>query len=322
MKEFSITIQPNIDEKLNQITNEYWLMNELEFINKPTELTEKYGFTLAELNKVIKEHTSCKIIHGICSDCNTSIEDTVFSQSRFKEVIRNKYRSSKICDTCNEKRLREYQEKTKQEKLKEKAKMFFEFSEAIREERWKNLDDYELYILKGIVKHKTKSNIYQEIFKDNPYDHKIWAKIKKIQQTYLLFIERDDKTVVAFHYPKELETIFAEKKEVGIAEDQIKTNAEQDIFRLTLFKNSKKLSDRHPDYSGSFISKKTITFEVNKKYDYAVWVNPEGYLSLQIKPFDKNYHNNEQLEFEREPEHIKTVLERLVKQLNSESKEE
>ncbi len=93
MVNYSIHFELDIDELPRKISEEYWQIENDEFVNKPTFLGEKYNLSRHEITKIVKLNSYC-LIRENCFKCKEPFESEVRTQSCFPSY---KY----VCTICN-----------------------------------------------------------------------------------------------------------------------------------------------------------------------------------------------------------------------------
>jgi len=307
MEEYKIHLEPDLNDDYTIILQDYWKIASNEFINRPKQICDNYNITIGELNKIIKDFSYCKIIHGYCSDCGVVIEDKVYSQTSFREKIRRKVHER--CNACETTFFKNLDAERNQHQEDEKKQLEEQFCRAVHEKRWTELSAEELEILKGIVRLKSKSLIYKEIFNGNPFDKSVWQKIGNIEKKGLVSIKRSEsRSVIEFSFPMQLDQLLLINNKEFI-------NAEIDSLSFSLTKNINKTQIKQPDYSGTLIFKRPVRLDPDVKYLYCGWINFDGSINLKIQALNNIFQNVEQGNIDTEPTHIKNILNNLFNQI-------
>ena len=98
MKRYHIHIEPQVDETVKHIIEDYWQIENGEFVNTVVSLTKKHALKDYQITKLIKGNSHC-IVSEKCFKCDYYIERQIETRGRF-----NIYRYAPLlCQKCKEK---------------------------------------------------------------------------------------------------------------------------------------------------------------------------------------------------------------------------
>lgn len=305
MLEYKIKIEDNLEEDIFTPLQEYWEFDGKQFKNKPTQVAEKYNLSLQDLNGLIKKYSVCKIIYNNCEDCNTELSKDVYSQTAFRE---NKNRSKTRCEDCDTIYYKDIEAKriTFQENLEKEYTARYE--DAILNKKWLQLSDKEFDVLRGIIKHQNKKDIYQYVFNEDYQDGATWKIVNKLDRLGLIGVKRDETG-----YIRQFDFDF---RLIDIVDNNIALRT-TDILSFMLSENPEKTNIRQPDYRNSFTPKSDIVLKAGVKYLAGGWLGADGSINLKFQPqnsINSMQHNS----IDNEPKHIKDVLDDLFDDFNNE----
>lgn len=297
--EHRLNTKEGLEEDYLSIIQDYWQIDNSEFVNRPKQIIEKYNISQSDLNRIIKDNSECIVVQGHCISCGLEISKSVFSQTSFKEAY---IRSKNRCSQCES----EYFKKIEADKA---ARLELEinerkekFKDSIEKRKWENLNAIEFDILKKIVRLKDKNLIRREVFKNNFYDEEIWKYVNRIEKLKLISITRGlNNYIISFDFSPELERHI-------LTSDNEFLSKELDYLSFSISMNSNKKTIRQPDYSGTFILKRDIRLKAEQKYIYGGWINSDGSINLKFQPIDSLNPTTEQKSVDNEPTHIKNLL--------------
>lgn len=184
MYNYTVQINQEVENKIKNLIDDYWLFTNNEFEYSLNHLVDKYELTVPEITKLIKKHSICNVLTD-CTNCSKVFPRLVNTKGFFKI---SKYHSV-LCPECEEKQNRLIQErKQKQEeeyrkKLEankkieeEKDKMFLK---AIQTRQWMDLNAYEKDVLIKIIESNgIKKNVRDVVFNGDFYNKYIWGILK------------------------------------------------------------------------------------------------------------------------------------------------
>jgi len=217
---WEIIINKDVPVDHEDMIHAYWALNNdvnfLAFVNKPTELSEKYNLTKHQINQLIKEYSICHITESECSICDRDLTRDLWSQTALKELI------AQAKNRCNECQLKSLSKSSELITEYYNAKTAFEsydietetrrdrFIDALFNQRWNELNFNELEALKGIVKYRDKGLIYRHVFDGDLNNQQLWSIVNKLEGMGLIDIERkyNKGPIVCFHFHDELPDIL------------------------------------------------------------------------------------------------------------------
>lgn len=272
--EFDLKVLPQNKNPYFDLLEEYWALEDNNFIHKPSLICEKYKLNQSELKKIISTYSNCRVKYGFCNSCKTSLVTTIHSQAKFKEYINSSFKTK--CSECITKEREEENKKLKQHIAKQHEIAQTKFIKAIDEETWFDLNDEELDVLLKIVSYKTKPLIYANVLNYDPFNRKIWNIINHLVDKGLIYLIRDfNNSVLEYVFPNILVEIVNKRKKVI---------ASKETFSLKLNKNPKYPGGKQPLYIGDFIFPEKVVLKANQKYAYAIWENTDGSIIFKLIP--------------------------------------
>ncbi|AOW10472.1 hypothetical protein [Flavobacterium gilvum] len=319
MKYFEIYIDEDLDIKSKTILNDYWIIDEGNFLNKPAKIVQTYDITLGELTKLVKKHSCCEITHGNCRECKEVMMEKVAAQTVYMSSMRNKIHTCSKCQI----ELRKKAEKQYQDRLEEIRKMQrLNFEIALIDKKWTELPANELSMLYSLIQNKTKKNIYANVFKGNCFDKTMWNYVKKFENLGFLNVIRDGNSVVEFEFDERIneviKNLFLKKTDADLYSDSSVSN----ILRFSLTKKEYKKTDRDPDYGGIFTLPGDIILKANTRYIFGGWTLTDGSINLSFTPLaDLQKSNVTQENIENEPQLIGDIVKNMFNEIRDDTRE-
>jgi hypothetical protein len=111
MENYSIHFEQGYDETKKNIIEDYWQIENEEFVNKPAFLGEKYKLDRFAITKIVRTYSYCLMIKH-CDSCNGFFEVKVRSQNHFPGC-------ENICLICEERLEMERVKRKKENNTKE-----------------------------------------------------------------------------------------------------------------------------------------------------------------------------------------------------------
>jgi uncharacterized Zn finger protein (UPF0148 family) len=276
---------------------------------------DRYSLNQNQLSKLIKANSHCKV-QEICADCSETFDRFVPTKGYFK------FNYPVICPTCNEKieqeqieRKKRYDEELRieQEKIEQESKEKFE--KAIADEKWLELNDYELSTLRTILRNNNLTSVFKNVFKDDLSDKYIWSVITKLDKLGLIQTRRNNRNY--------LDAIEVDPRMLHHLKDPTKGDKVNmpDYFGFSLSKKLNKTTPNQPDYGGTFILPTDIILRANETYVYGGWILSDGSINLKFTPA-KDIHVVEQTTFENEPQKVRDIIEGMFNHLRKDKNED
>lgn len=303
---YKVHIETNLDETSKVVIEDYWSMENDEFVNNFTYLSQKYNLKNHEITKLVKANSYC-IVNEKCLNCNEMFERKVETKGNFK----NK-NHKKRCEKCQIDYLQE-QQRAEEERI-EIGRIFLEhynnqkkqkFELAIQNKRWLDLNEYELEILKMILQSENLKDIKRTVFNGDFHDQSIWRSVNKLEKLGLIVIERG--------YENRVENIDYSNELMNHLTTPIKTKVSE-ILSFSLLKKDNKISARHPDYSGTFTPNTDIILKAGVKYISGGWILSDNSINLNFKPL-ANSDVPIQTKIEEEPKIVGDLINQMFNPL-------
>ena len=189
------------------------------------------------------------------------------------------------------------------------------FKNAIANEAWSDLNDFELLTLKRIVENKSLAEIKLNVFGGDFYHQFIWGVINKLDRLGLIHVVRTHRgSVEAITFDESLESYIYQ----GF---KPKTNR-PDYLSFMLKKNIDKIEAKQPDYHNTFILPTEVVFKANEKYLAGAWLQTDGSLRLKFTPTKDIGYSVNQTRIEEEPKFLGDIIKGMFDSLGSDSKDE
>lgn len=300
MKRYHIHIEPQVDETIKHIIEDYWQIENGEFVNTVVSLTKKHALKDYQITKLIKGNSHC-IVCEKCFKCDDYIDRQIETRGRF-----NIYRYPPLlCQKCKEEsgriefqKMQQFlrQNQIEEDKLEKEKKD--KFSKAISSKKWLDLNKFELETLGKIIKNKDLDSIKKNVFNGDFFDKYIWNAVNRLERTGLIHIVRGSaKKVLAFEFDQTLEKYIALPTQTDVA----------DYLSFSLAVNSFKTAIKQPHYSGTFTLPSDVILKANEKYLYGGWVQTDGSINLKFTPI-KDIKKTEQTTIENEPQIVSEII--------------
>ncbi len=313
MEGYSIHFEEGIDSETKKIAEEYWEIENGEFVNTVSYFFDRYSLNQNQLSKLIKANSHCKV-QEICADCSETFDRFVPTKGYFK------FKYPVTCPTCKEKieqdrieSKKRYleEQKIEQEKIEQESKE--KFDKAIADEKWLELNDYELSTLKTILRNNNLNSVFKNVFKDDLTDKYIWGVLNKLNKLGLIQLVRNNNYVNAI----EVDPMLLHHIEKSV---KITSTNTPDYLSFSLSKKRNKSEVKQPDYGGTFILPTDIILKANETYVYGGWILSDGSINLRFTPA-KDVHVVEQTTFENAPQKVRYIIEGMFNNLRTDKNE-
>jgi hypothetical protein len=155
---------------------------------------------------------------------------------------------------------------------------------AFETKQWLDLNQPELEVLIKVAESKTRSDVYSKVFPDenlrSQYNQFYWRILNHLDDLNLIWIERENKSIVQFHKHGNLyQTLLKEYPDLVIPRKETKTPRK---YGFSIHKNENK-EGKQPDYIGEIELNFDVEFSKNTVLKCAVWHNKIEGLYLRIK---------------------------------------
>ena len=315
MEGYSIHFEEGIDSETKKIAEEYWEIENGEFVNTVSYFFDRYSLNQNQLSKLIKANSHCKV-QEICADCSETFDRFVPTKGYFK------FKYPVTCPSCNERieqdrieSKKRYLEEQKIELEKIELESKEKFEKAIADEKWLELNDFELNILRAILKNNNLKSVFRNVFKDDLSDKYIWSVITKLDKLGLIQTRRNDRNY--------LDAIEIDPRLIHHLQEptKAKSNKTPDYLSFSLSKKLNKTEAKQPDYGGTFILPTDIILKANETYVYGGWILSDGSINLKFTPA-KDIHVVEQTTLENEPQTVRDIIEGMFNNMRKDKDED
>lgn len=316
MKDYKIHIDEGLEIKTKKILNDYWLIQNNNFLYKATEITKMHDITQGDLTKLVKKNSYCEVLHGNCRECNEVMREKTTSKSEYISSIRDK---SHTCSQCRAKFRRMIAKHEIDESEKKRKKSLLNFENAVIEKKWIGLSKDELEILYNLIENKTKSKIYANVFEGKYSDKRVWNYVNKFQNLGLINVIRNGFSVVEFEFDdrinEAIRNLLHIKSGANIDDEPV-----LDYLSFSLIKKENKETIRQPDYGGTFILQRDVILRANVKYIYGGWIQIDGSINLKFTP-SSNLQTNKviQKNIETEPELVGEIIKSMFNDMRNDT---
>lgn len=257
----------NLDEKIVNIINRYWEIDNGIFLISPTELRTKLGITQPKLNSIIKDNSETKLYIEDCIECKKPIIIPVTSQSTAKsEIAKTNYQ----CYNCRTKLNEELKNTVFTSKNLHRLKY------AIKFRLWIKLTREELAVLKKIIEYNDYSTLRKDYIQTN-FEY-YWPIIQKLDRLALIEIQREtsgDRIKTIYFLPELAKELKLRHRDSIFIESSLN-------FHLP--KRINKTKETQPNFSKRIVFDKNIVIEKGTEYLCSVWVNSDGSINFGMKP--------------------------------------
>lgn len=282
-----------LDDKIVEIINKYWEMDNGVFLNSPTELRTELGITQPKLNSIVKDNSETKLYIEDCVDCEKPIIIPVTSQSTAKSKIDNIYYQCSDCRTELNKELKGF-EFTSQK--------LHHLKYAIKVRYWNKLTREELAVLKKVIEYNDYK-ILQKNFIQTNFEY-YWPIIEKLDRFSLIEIQREP-------INDRIETIYFLPELVKELEINPRNNVStESSLNFHLPKRINRTKETQPNFSKRIVFDKDIVIEKGTEYFCSVWVNSNGSINFGMKPTSELTAQKDGTK-DFEPKSIGEIIEKL-----------
>lgn len=199
------------DKSSIELVKRYWNFEFGKFSESSSKIKDELNISFKELNNIIQQNSTATLVTEKCVECNNEIEYIINTQSYAKPKIEQEIY---LCPIHKN----EYYSKLKE--LDHFENLNFKLEYAFKIKIWTKLTKYEFNILREIIKLKTYSKIYENIYKGDKKYKQNWPIIEKLARLGLIEIRRDYDTnrIKIFYFLSSL------KKELIIENNEISNN--------------------------------------------------------------------------------------------------
>ncbi|MEP2280344.1 hypothetical protein [Maribacter sp.] len=289
----------------NQIINDYWLIKNGKFSNKPSEIAKKFSLTILDVSYIAREHSHL-ILKIKCTSCKTAYEFIASSQTRANLYLS----SSWECKNCLDKKevLRiENLEHAKEQIVKRRN---WKFNYAIEHKLIENFTRAELYYLLKMIK---APNAHQLITRLKQLNNKeYWRILFKANEFWLIDLTYNyDNSIKKFYLPENIETRIKDYLDTTRKSPPINEYVKP-VHTSIEFEMQKNTQPQTIDnlFNGIVLLDRDVTFKAGVGYSYSVKRMENGNAYLSIIPSD-NILKVININTSNEPKHISDIIKEL-----------
>jgi len=309
-------LSENCSDLEKEILQQYWKLNETEFVNAPKAIKKKYAISQSELTKTTATYSTLTF-YLFCDHCHSFEKHEAKSQSSFNQTIRefhSRYYQSFKCNHCKEVQRQQFhleQERKRNELIKK-------LDEAIENKNWKNLSNFEKGVLKNCLEMNFDSlkNHYGKILGSTNFKQLIKA-LYNIENQELIILERDrGGYIINYQYLSKLKDF---KNEITThknnSESKASFNSETNELKLKLTINKEKFHPDSPLYAGTITFKKQIVINPSIEYVFAQWERANDNLYFTLIPISEFEKFPEQKPISNVPKILRQGIHEFLKNL-------
>jgi hypothetical protein len=281
-----LQISENCTETDVAIIKAYWELEEMNFVNMPKQITEKFGLSISKLTKLVALNSTISI-SILCENCTSYENHQVKSKTQFTALIKKANTNSRPIIKCSYCRQQEREQFTIEQETKQKA-LVLKFDNAITDKNWTNLTKFERGILVNSLSMNFKklSNHYGNQLGKLQFILFVKA-LENIENQNLLSLDRDPwkNYIVDFHRSDKLMDYINEisvKKE--IKESSVEVDSVTDELKFKLIINKNQYHPDSPTHAGTFTLKERIVIEPDVEYIYGFWPRANENLYVTMTP--------------------------------------
>jgi hypothetical protein len=223
MEKYRIELINNkkISENIRSLIDDYWKRENGKWVYRDIDLAKKYSYgSTWAISDRIRKYSKCFITKK-CPNCNQEFERKVNSKGFFDNEIR--YDSNSLCYNCRQEKGKEQEKERerereeslkKQEEWKKKQEEWkkeqeelerneierlknladeekYMLDQAVINEKWKELNEYELDVLTKIANNNQWSSIIHNVLCGNLKDTSKWSIIHVIERAGLIILRKN-----------------------------------------------------------------------------------------------------------------------------------
>lgn len=147
-----------IDQHTTSMIEKYWLFENGDFVNRPTNIAADHQLNRTKLSKLVNENSSAQLILGKCLECKRINSRMVNVQSVVKKVLEM---PPYLCISCEEALRSANFGLSKAQAIQNKL------YHSLRHSAWTLLSKPELDVLLAIIRLKTKRTLQSSNFRND-----------------------------------------------------------------------------------------------------------------------------------------------------------
>jgi len=307
----TLIIENNLTEQEKNWIDRYWRFKEEEgdiIFTKVSDLAKEANQKVRDFTKFVQNNSQAEFTLGPCQLCEKVEQKKLKSQTALRELLDpynnpNKFLAKDICPDCTEEFLRLKAQKAEEEwaksqterknarlklieeKKREVAVKLIQLNKINAIDEFNSLPPHYQEILVDIARAASRDNTFHILF--NRYEFKdnkeyLWDKLNVLERKKLIYMERLENRVVAFHMNTLLKEKIRDLKIDHYENIEILDEVANEL-QLKFSPNLSLVLEDEPVATGYLKLDKRIILEKDKKYVCGLWRGVNGDIYLKVK---------------------------------------
>lgn len=266
----------------------YWQINNEKFTYLVRTVSDKFNLSQPELIKIIKQFSNVSL-YRFCNGCGSYERHQAKNRSVFNYITKNLEQQKVRCEYCTKQKL-----EVGLEYKRNKNVEFDPLNNAIKNENWNNLSDFERQVLYNCLKmnfHQIKYH-YGNIL-GRKHFIKLIIALENIANQNLIILNRNfaNNYIFDYHYLDKLleyrDHIYSEAKSQTTNKNSFNQGSDTNTIKMTLTFNTNQKHPYSPRYSGLINFEERIVINPNIEYIFGHWQRDNNNMYLTLTPLEE-----------------------------------